>query len=367
MESLPSKGRPIAAEKDGDEIDLTLRLSVGGGVEKKKKKNKKKKNPAPRVDRAGDRMPVKERPTQEDRAALEFQMKQSRAGDRAAKEEELSSGDRSRDPPKDGRNGAARIPNPNPNPNPNPDLFIWKHPLPVVYPYHHLQYLPTPNGFPFGLPFVMPCWASTFPAAAVAGGENLGHKIMPRPVASGGPPVQVRAATNPCHGGLDSEKGIGDFVTGKTPAKINSTGSSASSLSNHRSGSFQGGCVSSVDSRNSSIPEEDAAKKLVSGPHRVSNTKSLERTASVNKPSSSTACKLSLSRRLPLVSATGDGPDGRTVNGFLYRYNSESAVRIQCICHGRSFTPAEFVGHAGVADVSQPLKQIVVVGGEGSR
>ncbi|XP_074557518.1 uncharacterized protein LOC141813450 [Curcuma longa] len=358
MESLPSKRRPFAAEKAGDVdgIDLTLSLSVGGGVEKKK-------NPPPRVDRAGDRMRVKERPTQEDRAVLESQMKQSRAGDRAAKEEEVSSADRARDAPKDGRNSVdARIP------NPNPDLFIWKHPLPVVYPCHHLQYVPTPNGFAFGFPFVMPCWASAFPAAAVVGGENLGDKIMPRPVASGSPPVQATAATNPCHGGLDSEKGIGDSETGKTPAKINSTGSGASALSNHRSGSFQGGCVSSVDSRNSAVPEEDAAKKLVSGPHRTSNTKPLERTASVNKPSSPTARKPSLSRRrLPLVSATGDGPDGRTVHGFLYRYNSESEVRIQCICHGRSFTPAEFVGHAGVADVSQPLKQIVVVGGVGSR
>lgn len=234
MELLPSKRRSFAAEKtdegDGNGIDLTLRLSVGGGVEKKS-------NPPPRVDRVGDRMRVKERPKQEDREALNFQMKQSRARDRAAKEEELSSGDPSRDARKDGRNGVSRIP----NPNHNPDLFIWKHPLPVVYPYHQLQCVPTPNGFAVGFPIVMPCWASsTIPAAVVAGGANLGNKIMPRPVASGVPPVQVTAATNPCHGGLDSEKGIGDTETGKTSAKIYSTGSSASSLSNHRSGSFQG-------------------------------------------------------------------------------------------------------------------------------
>ncbi|MBA0847711.1 hypothetical protein Goshw_021916, partial [Gossypium schwendimanii] len=51
-------------------------------------------------------------------------------------------------------------------------------------------------------------------------------------------------------------------------------------------------------------------------------------------------------RNMPCVSTTGNGPNGKTINGFLYRY-TKSEVSIICVCHGSSFTPAEFVQHAG--------------------
>ncbi|XP_057781074.1 ninja-family protein AFP3-like [Salvia miltiorrhiza] len=66
------------------------------------------------------------------------------------------------------------------------------------------------------------------------------------------------------------------------------------------------------------------------------------------------------SRRMPCVSATGDGPNGRTVIGFLYKYDKRE-VSIMCVCHGSSFSPAEFVEHAGGVDVSHPLRHITVV------
>uniref|UniRef100_J3L750 Ninja-family protein n=1 Tax=Oryza brachyantha TaxID=4533 RepID=J3L750_ORYBR len=66
--------------------------------------------------------------------------------------------------------------------------------------------------------------------------------------------------------------------------------------------------------------------------------------------------------------ATGDGPGGRTVVGYQARRVSESpgaggndadnAGRILCSCHGASFTPAEFLLHAGATDVSYPLRRI---------
>lgn len=67
--------------------------------------------------------------------------------------------------------------------------------------------------------------------------------------------------------------------------------------------------------------------------------------------------------RMPCVSTTGNGPNGRTVRGFLYRY-TKAEVTIVCVCHGSSFSPAEFVKHSGGTDVSNPLKHIVVVPSE---
>ncbi|KAL9673283.1 hypothetical protein QQ045_029539 [Rhodiola kirilowii] len=65
--------------------------------------------------------------------------------------------------------------------------------------------------------------------------------------------------------------------------------------------------------------------------------------------------------QMPCVSTTGNGPDGKTITGFLYRYNTTAEVSIVCVCHGESFTPAEFVKHAGGIGVSHPLRHITVV------
>ncbi|KAG9149533.1 hypothetical protein Leryth_014309 [Lithospermum erythrorhizon] len=64
--------------------------------------------------------------------------------------------------------------------------------------------------------------------------------------------------------------------------------------------------------------------------------------------------------RMPFVSTTGNGPNGKTVNGFLYNY-SKTEVNIVCVCHGCSFSPAKFVEHAGGIDISHPLKHITIV------
>ncbi|KAL1211947.1 Ninja-family protein AFP3 [Cardamine amara subsp. amara] len=64
--------------------------------------------------------------------------------------------------------------------------------------------------------------------------------------------------------------------------------------------------------------------------------------------------------KMPCVTSTGNGPEGKTVNGFLYRY-SKSEISIMCVCHGTSFSPAEFIVHAGWINVSHPLRHITVV------
>ncbi|GMY12898.1 ninja-family protein AFP3-like isoform X1 [Fagus crenata] len=63
---------------------------------------------------------------------------------------------------------------------------------------------------------------------------------------------------------------------------------------------------------------------------------------------------------MPCVSTKGDGPNGKRIEGFLYRYRKGEEVRIVCVCHGSFLTPAEFVKHAGGDDVAHPLKHIVV-------
>lgn len=63
---------------------------------------------------------------------------------------------------------------------------------------------------------------------------------------------------------------------------------------------------------------------------------------------------------MPCVFTKGDGPNGRKVEGILYRYGKGEEVRIMCVCHGSFLSPAEFVKHAGGGDVDHPLKHIVV-------
>ncbi|XP_016504643.1 ninja-family protein AFP2 [Nicotiana tabacum] len=63
---------------------------------------------------------------------------------------------------------------------------------------------------------------------------------------------------------------------------------------------------------------------------------------------------------MPCVFTKGDGPNGRRVDGILYKYGKGEEVRIMCVCHGSFYSPAEFVKHAGGTDVAHPLKHIVV-------
>ncbi|KAM3231647.1 ninja-family protein [Capsicum chacoense] len=70
---------------------------------------------------------------------------------------------------------------------------------------------------------------------------------------------------------------------------------------------------------------------------------------------------IQLLSRMPCVSATGTGPNGKTTKGLLCKYNSKTEINIVCVCHGKSFTPTEFVEHAGGVDVSQPLRHITVI------
>lgn len=64
-------------------------------------------------------------------------------------------------------------------------------------------------------------------------------------------------------------------------------------------------------------------------------------------------------RQMPSVTTTGDGPNGKRIEGFLYKYRS-GQVCIVCVCHGSFLTPSEFVMHAGGKEVANPMKNITV-------
>ncbi|KAL6529299.1 hypothetical protein OROGR_014922 [Orobanche gracilis] len=63
---------------------------------------------------------------------------------------------------------------------------------------------------------------------------------------------------------------------------------------------------------------------------------------------------------MPCVFTKGDGPNGRRVDGILYKFARGEEVRIMCVCHGTFHSPTEFVRHAGGTGVDNPLKHIVV-------
>lgn len=64
-------------------------------------------------------------------------------------------------------------------------------------------------------------------------------------------------------------------------------------------------------------------------------------------------------RQMPSVATTGDGPNGKRIEGFLYKYRS-GQVCIVCVCHGSFLSPSEFVMHAGGKEVANPMKHITV-------
>ncbi|KAM3235527.1 ninja-family protein AFP1 [Capsicum annuum] len=63
---------------------------------------------------------------------------------------------------------------------------------------------------------------------------------------------------------------------------------------------------------------------------------------------------------MPCVFTKGDGPNGRRIDGILYKYGKGDEIRIMCVCHGSFLSPTEFVKHAGGSGVAHPLKHIVI-------
>lgn len=118
---------------------------------------------------------------------------------------------------------------------------------------------------------------------------------------------------------------------------------------------------SSLDSTPRSESKSPMTNEAVTAEKPVVNfdTESELRKSKVAKGGMQTMMK-SMLEDMPSVSTRGDGPAGKKVEGFLYRYGKGEDVKIVCVCHGNFLSPAEFVKHGGGSDVEHPLKHIVV-------
>ncbi|XP_051131973.1 ninja-family protein Os03g0419100-like isoform X2 [Andrographis paniculata] len=106
----------------------------------------------------------------------------------------------------------------------------------------------------------------------------------------------------------------------------------------------------------STIPQTSTREKIAS---TASKETTIPCTA---KPEKNFPKATSPAAYMPCVSATGNGPNGKTITGFLCKYTNNE-VTIVCGCHGNSFSPAEFVEHAGGVNISNPLRHITVLRG----
>ncbi|XP_010528407.1 PREDICTED: ninja-family protein AFP3 [Tarenaya hassleriana] len=123
------------------------------------------------------------------------------------------------------------------------------------------------------------------------------------------------------------------------------------------------GSIGSSGSGASCLSELDSHHTPVQATNKLPDTMAAAATPPLpEKPDNSgeNRAKETVLEDMPFVSTKGDGPNGKRIEGFLYRYRKGEEVRIVCVCHGSFLSPAEFVKHAGGGDVAHPLKHIVV-------
>ncbi|KAF5746290.1 ninja-family protein 1-like [Tripterygium wilfordii] len=229
----------------------------------------------------------------------------------------------------------------------NPMAYI-ASPMCTVMPMQNqlppLQLVPVTNGFAC----MMPCWAQN--GAGVVGSERNVIQPVANRIAE---PVQATSESvlslSMCSSSTVSEdhssspQEQGRLDRKNDTAERAEDGESISKSTNH------------IDQPASNAIE--SSRNLVSTP--ATNT-FRETKGKPPKPVNSNPNTTTLLPHMPRVSTTGNGPNGKTVNGFLYRY-TKSEVSIVCVCHGTTFSPAEFVEHAGGTDLSQPLRHITVI------
>ncbi|KAG9151931.1 hypothetical protein Leryth_002196 [Lithospermum erythrorhizon] len=175
----------------------------------------------------------------------------------------------------------------------------------------------------------------------------------------------------PSHCGIDLgiARGKLSHVGGHilSQGSVESQGGSPSSISALESNALLAGSSSGSDlSRGSiqslqSVTNQDASS---SGLRTKTNTGRPSRADSGNIPRGNDTRRRDKQpgamANMPCVFTKIDGPNGRRVDGILYKYGKGEEVRIMCVCHGNFLSPAEFVKHAGGSDVAHPLKHIVI-------
>ncbi|PSS30511.1 Ninja-family protein [Actinidia chinensis var. chinensis] len=150
---------------------------------------------------------------------------------------------------------------------------------------------------------------------------------------------------------------------------IGSFGSGSSGISESGTQPIQGtnGCTEARSPASvQSLPKHNEHKPLVTPGAALEKPVKYVGGAAVGNPSAKVTVNNNIEATrnmmidMPCVSTRVLGPNGKRIEGFLYRYRKGEEVRIVCVCHGSFLSPAEFVKHAGGGDVSHPLKHIVV-------
>ncbi|KAA8550586.1 hypothetical protein F0562_002270 [Nyssa sinensis] len=306
----------------------------------------------------------------------------------------------------------------NQNQGSNPMAYSSSPSIPVQYP---IQYVPYTNGFAY--PYVMPCWAPTAgnfgnekneknvfqPVARRSFRPYLGNQSSGQNMSTGcdsehnsskdggngnaasnGSPVCSSSAVSDYvsksqQGGSSSDTGSHSCYSQPEQHQLNGLGAgNQQGLSEHSASSNR------IESTQSLVKATNTTQNLVSSNITQSGAtqpnekpRSETQPGQVYKPIPTSESptpsplkgdsgdmgkppnpqtqnhdKLTL-QQMPCVSTTGNGPHGKTISGFLYRY-TKTEVSIICVCHGSSFSPAEFVEHAGGEDILHPLRHITV-------
>ncbi|XP_027351766.1 ninja-family protein AFP3 isoform X2 [Abrus precatorius] len=186
------------------------------------------------------------------------------------------------------------------------------------------------------------------PVEQGAGGFNEVATSLGRTVS-----LTTRVSGLGLNGDKEKEKGSGVALATPSPPSQGSVGSSGISEPE----SQQGQGTTPVEARSpvganlllDSVAENSNKSDAGNQPNKHSSPEN--RTKDIVK---------NLLEDMPCVSTKGEGPNGKRIEGFLYRYGKGEEVRIVCVCHGSFLSPSEFVKHAGGGDVANPLKHIVV-------
>ncbi|KAI4328553.1 hypothetical protein L6164_020897 [Bauhinia variegata] len=145
---------------------------------------------------------------------------------------------------------------------------------------------------------------------------------------------------------------------------MDSQGKSSSGMSEMESKPFQGEARSpaSNQSMQERSNEEGAGSSGAKANENVTRSCRAETENPVSRSAKNRGREIGTNSMedMPCVFTKGDGPNGKRIEGILYRYGKGEEVRIMCVCHGNFLSPAEFVKHAGGGDVAYPLRHIVV-------
>ncbi|CAJ1949535.1 unnamed protein product [Sphenostylis stenocarpa] len=245
------------------------------------------------------------------------------------------------------------------------------------------QYFPSNNGFP------VPCWFGSQKNAGGVDGVNCCDKMVTK---SNGSSRCSSSAVSDYQSSSREDGGSTDSHSHSVhslaePPHLTSSKEKSIAIQPEESGSasshpmkpkqgnnFQERKHIAKESQSKPNPTSPEHMKLNQGPpptsHNALPTMPAEKPLCKEKPSPLVETKgekakppkpLCLTTSLPeMPYVSTKGKNGKIVNGFLYRYN-KSEVSIVCVCHGSTFSPAEFVQHAGGTDITHPLKHITVI------